>query len=96
MKKLSTRDAQFRSQFDTLISVRQSDAQDVSAPVRDIISDVRARGDEAVMAYTARFDGHELHADAIALTRQQRRDAIAQVPGALRDALLLAEERIIS
>lgn len=96
MKKLSTRDMQFRSQFDMLISVRQSDAQDVSAPVRKIINNVRARGDEAVIAYTAQFDGHELRADAIALTDQQRRDAIAQVPAALRDALVLAKERIIS
>lgn len=34
---------------------------DVSQAVRGIIADVRARGDAAVLAYTSRFDGAQLH-----------------------------------
>lgn len=96
MRALSTRDAQFRSQFETLISVRQSEAQDVSAPVRAIIRDVRQQGDEALIAYTGQYDGHHLTPDTIALTQKQRRDAINEVPDELRNALLLAKNRITS
>ncbi|MBO4327264.1 MAG: histidinol dehydrogenase [Clostridia bacterium] len=42
------------------IFARSTAARDVSGIVRDIIKDVRERGDEALMEYTKKFDGAEL------------------------------------
>ena len=62
--RLSTRQADFESQFQQRLhwSAEQDDA--IEQRVKDILADVRARGDAALLEYTARFDG--LPADAMA------------------------------
>ncbi len=45
---------------ETIVRSRKSEPQDVSGAVEEIIQEVRQHGDEAVLAYTKRFDGVEL------------------------------------
>jgi len=54
--RLSSITPGFSEDFDAYIGRRRDIAADVSDVVSDIIADVRARGDEAVVDYTARFD----------------------------------------
>jgi histidinol dehydrogenase len=64
----------------------------VAAVVEEIIADVRERGDVAVRALTAKFDGAQL--DSLFLD-EARWDALAaQCPAAVRSALQLAHERV--
>jgi histidinol dehydrogenase len=64
----------------------------VAAAVEEIIADVRERGDVAVRALTAKFDGAQL--DSLFLD-EARWDALAaQCPPAVRAALQLAHERV--
>ncbi|MDR5683395.1 MAG: histidinol dehydrogenase [Armatimonadota bacterium] len=61
--------------------------------VRRLLDDVRARGDQAVVDATARFDGVRLRPDELAVSRQQIRSAHRRVDDAVRAALEAAIER---
>jgi histidinol dehydrogenase len=56
-KRLSTRDAGFAAQLKALTDFAAQDDPAVDQAVAAILADVRARGDAAVLEYTARFDG---------------------------------------
>jgi len=58
---LNTQDANFEAVFQGLLSAKREESPDVDAVVSDIIADVRARGDRAVLELTAKFDRLTLH-----------------------------------
>ena len=65
--------------------------------VADILADVHARGDAAVLDYTARFDGLEVaHMGALELTQAELQAAFETIPAAQRDALQAAARRVRS
>ena len=65
--------------------------------VADILADVHARGDAAVLDYTARFDGLEVaHMGALELTQAELQTAFETIPAAQRDALQAAARRVRS
>ncbi len=55
--KLDARASDFKEAFGRFLNARRDEAADVEGVVREIITDVRARGDEAVIDLTERFDG---------------------------------------
>lgn len=76
---------------------RYEAAQDdtVEAAVRAIIADVRARGDEAVLAYTRRFDRVEARSLAeLEMPRAVLETALAALPRSQATALGEAAERV--
>ncbi len=91
---LDTADADFEAAFAALLSAKREDSPDVDAVVADIIADVRARGDAALIELTAKFDRLELNADKLAIPEAEVDAAIAGVPAEERKALELAAERI--
>ena len=93
MKFLNTTDTGFDATFAALLAERET-AQDVHAPVAAIIADVRARGDAAVLDYTARFDRLTLTAATLRFTAAEIEAALAAVPADLMAALDLAASRI--
>jgi histidinol dehydrogenase len=56
-RRLNARAADFHAQFEALVSARRESQDDVSVQARAILADVRKRGDEALIEYSARFDG---------------------------------------
>ncbi|MEM1363787.1 MAG: histidinol dehydrogenase [Pseudomonadota bacterium] len=92
--QLTTTDPNFETEFATLLAAKREDATDVDAAVAEIIADVRARGDAAVIALTERFDRLTLSSDRLAFSDAEIDAACAQVPVEERDALELAAERI--
>ncbi len=91
---LNTQDAEFEAQFQILLNAKREDSPDVDAIVADIIADVRARGDAAVIELTQRFDRLALTPDTIAISSEEIAKAIDEVPSAERAALELAAARI--
>ncbi len=91
---LSTTDADFEAQFQTLLSAKREDAPDVDAVVADIIADVRARGDAAVLELTGRFDRLTLTAENMRFSQNEIDAACAEVSPDDRAALELAADRI--
>lgn len=57
------------------------------ATVRTIIEDIQARGDEAVFAYTKKFDRADIDAGSIQVTKEEIRAAYKEVPPELLDVV---------
>ena len=67
---LDARAADFASGFAALLSMKRETDDDVSAVVRAIIAEVRARGDAALIEYSERFDKVRLTKDTLRLSPQ--------------------------
>ena len=87
-------DADFDARFAALLSAKREDSPDVDAAVAEIIADVRARGDAAVIALTERFDRVSLTPETLRISADEIAAETAKVPEAERAALALAAERI--
>lgn len=87
-------DPDFEARFTALLNAKREDSPDVDAVVADIIADVRARGDAAVIALTERFDRIALTPGTLRITPKEVEGATTQVSDADRAALELAAQRI--
>jgi histidinol dehydrogenase len=67
---------------------------EIAAAVRAIVEDVRARGDAAVRAHTARLDGSDLPPERWEISTADQWAAVERLPEALHDALETAIERV--
>lgn len=93
-QRLDAREPGFEPGFRALVEgKREADAR-VDDVVAAILADVRARGDAALIEYTARFDRVELTPDRLAVTAAEVDAALAACPAAEIEALELAAERI--
>ena len=93
--RLSSADADFWPELQRLLAWQETYDDHVTQVVRDILADVRRRGDAAVLEYTRRFD--RLQADTIAaleITPARLQRALQTIPDAERDALTVAAERL--
>src|SRR5690349_1594981 len=63
---------------------------------RAILDDVRARGDDALLELTERFDGAKLTADQLAVTQAEIMTASLKADPSLRAAVVEAEANIAS
>ena len=93
---LTTSDAGFDAAFDALLSMKREDAPEVGEAVAAIISNVRSRGDAAVIELTERFDRIALTPESLRIGPDEIKAASAEVPPEDRAALELAAERIRS
>ena len=91
---LDAQAADFEAAFTTLLNAKREDSPDVDAIVAGIIADVRARGDEAVLELTEKFDRIKLTPDTMRVTADEVEEAAAQVAPDVRAALELAADRI--
>lgn len=93
--RLSTTDADFEARFEALLHWSDEQDEAIEQRVADILSDVRRRGDEAVLEYTARFDA--LQASSLAGLELKAEDfarAFDAITLAQRQALQQAAARI--
>ncbi|TCM84755.1 histidinol dehydrogenase [Rhodovulum steppense] len=86
--------ATFEAEFAALLTAKREDSPDVDAVVSEIIADVRALGDAAVIELTARFDRLALSPETLAFSPEEIERECTKVPAAERDALERAAERI--
>ena len=93
-KFLDAQAADFEAAFTTLLNAKREDSPDVDAIVAGIIADVRARGDEAVLELTEKFDRIKLTPDTMRVTADEVEEAASQVAPDVRAALELAATRI--
>ncbi len=91
---LNTADAGFQAAFAALLGQKREADEDVDAVVAGIIADVRARGDQAVIDLTTRFDRQTLTPDSLAFTPDEIDAEVARVSPEDRAALDLAADRI--
>jgi len=91
---LKCADTDFDTQFNAFLSTKREVSRDVDDTVRAIIDDVKARGDEAVAYYTARFDRLDLSKVSMRVSAEDIGVAKASVDPATIEALTLARDRI--
>lgn len=91
--RLTAGAANFASDFDAFLARVRETGDDVGAVVRDIISEVRARGDAAVIDYTRKFDRLDV-SSGLRLTADRIKAARAACPADQIAALETAATRI--
>jgi len=91
---LDSRSDNFAAEFEALLALKRETSQDVSDAVRAIISDVRARGDAALIELSAKFDRVQLAADTLRLSHAEIEAATGQCPAQALGALDIAAGRI--
>ncbi len=94
MMRLDTSRPQFAAEFAALLAQGRETTENVGAVVTAIIDDVRARGDAALLDYTARFDRLTLTAETLRIPAAEIDAAVAGIPADLAAALDLAARRI--
>jgi histidinol dehydrogenase len=95
MKRLATSDADFEARFQQLLRGAAEVDAAVEQRVAQIIADVRARGDAAVLELTARYDGVQVDRVAdLELRADELKAAYDGLPAPQRDALTAAATRV--
>ncbi|KKX31949.1 histidinol dehydrogenase [Rhizobium sp. LC145] len=84
----------FEARFSAFLSTKREVSEDVNAVVRAIIDDVRARGDQALIDYSARFEGIDLGNAGIRVSDAEIDAAVAETDPKVLDALKFAAARI--
>lgn len=95
-KWLTTNDPDFAAAFRALLGEKREVSDDVDTAVRAIIAEVRARGDEALIELSRRFDGVDLAAVGIKVTDDEIAAAERACSRETLQALSLAHERIVA
>ena len=92
---LSTASSTFEAEFKARLHWSAEADAAIEQRVADILADVQARGDAAVLAYTARFDGLTVASmDQLELTQAELKAAFDAIPADQREALQAAAQRV--
>ena len=95
VRQLNTQSQDFLKEFDELVAVDASVDPEITRRAEAIVQDVRARGDEAVLEYTNRFDRMEVKGmDELLITAEEMKAALDGLPAEQREALIAAADRI--
>lgn len=95
IRRLRSDQADFSQQMDELLAWDSVSDASVQETVTNIVNDVRARGDDALIEYTNRFDRMSVSSMIdLELTQKQLQDALDGLDEAKRNALLVAAQRV--
>ena len=94
MRRLDSSAADFAERFAAIVAGAAQSTDQVREPVAAILADLRARGDDALCDYTARFDRLAVTPATLRIDEATVEAAIAEVPAGLTEALDLAATRI--
>ncbi len=96
MRILRVGDRDFKKRFEKLVNRGWRDLEEIERSVRAILDGVKARGDEALIEYTKRFDGVDLSPSQLRVSPDEIEEAYKQVSTEDLEALRLASQRIES
>ncbi len=94
MQRLKSSATDFSAKLKALLATRSADTSSVTDTVREVIADVRARGDTALLHYTKQWDKLDTNAASLRVSASALNDAVKQTSPALRKALETAAARI--
>lgn len=81
--------------LERVLNRSQLNFDEINRTIKDIVNDVRLRGDSAVFEYTERFDNVKLTESNILVTSEEIKNAYKQVPQKTLSALRNAKKNII-
>lgn len=85
----------FREQIAQLLTRSSMFDPEIEARTRDIIAEIKLRGDEALVELTARFDGAKLSPAELAVTRAELVTAAVLTPEPLQRAIEAAKRNVV-
>ena len=95
LKQLDTRSKDFWQQLEQLLAWETISSDAVNQTVRDIVLDVRRRGDTALVEYSRQLDAREVtSAGDLALPLERLEEAYMELDSETREALEQAADRI--
>ena len=95
IRRLDTNANDFSSELETLLAWESVSDTKVQTIVTDILSDIKTRGDAAVIEYSNRFDHLQVeNMDQLELNQEQLEEALNTLPADQRQALLAAADRV--
>lgn len=92
--RLSSRSADFETRFAALLAMKREVSEEVTSAVRAIGEEVIARGDAALIDFTARFDRLTLTPQTLRISPEEIAAAVAACDRPTLEALRLAAARI--
>jgi len=97
IKRLNTRDTGFEAELKALLAFETAQDDTIDQVVANILKDVKARGDAAVLEYTNRFDKtNATSLAALEIPQAELHAALNGLPAAQREALKAAADRVRS
>ena len=97
IKRLTTTQADYQSQMDTLLAWEGVSDDQVNSTVKDILKSIRSRGDEALVEYTNKFDRMNVGSmTELTFSKEQIDAAYNNIPDDQKEALEVAAERVRS
>ncbi|HWU66045.1 MAG TPA: histidinol dehydrogenase [Methylophilus sp.] len=95
IKRLNTQDAGFDAELKALLAFETAQDDNIDQVVANILKDVKARGDAAVLEYTNRFDKTNASSlAALEIPHAELNAALNSLPAEQREALRAAAERV--
>ncbi|MDF0379143.1 histidinol dehydrogenase [Methylophilus sp. YYY-1] len=97
IKRLNTQDQGFDAELKALLAFETAQDDSIDLVVANILKDVKARGDAAVLEYTNRFDKTNASSlAALEIPQAELQAALTSLPVAQREALQAAADRVRS
>ena len=93
-RRLDARARDFSERFKELVHSQRETDEDVSRAVAEIIADVRARGDAALVALSAKFDHATLTPETLRVPLREIDEAFRATSAEVKNALAFAAARI--
>ncbi len=95
MRILYADQADFKEEFEKILKRSDMDMEKVTPIVLQIIEEIKAKGDEALMEHIAKFDGWKPKSpDDLAIDPKKMKEAYESLDPKLKEALHLAYDRI--
>jgi len=94
IKHLDASAEDFDSSLQALLSSSDEPEQSILDTVSQIITDVRTRGDEALLEHTNRFDRRSASIESLEISQQELESALERIPVSLRKNLEHAAKRV--
>lgn len=97
IRRFSTQQADFEQQLKELLAFETAQDDSIDLVVANILKDVKARGDAAVLEYTNRFDHtNATSISALEISQSELKQALDGLPLNQREALKIAADRVRS
>ena len=95
IRRLDAREPEFLSTLDALLAFESEADERINSAVTEILRAVRTTGDAAVVEFTRRFDGLDVHSmAALELPKSELHAALDSLPSDQREALTIAADRV--
>lgn len=95
INRLNTNDNDFDTSLSELLAMPEQDKAEIEAVVKDIIAEVRVRGDDALLELTNKFDRTRLQqASSLEVDRETMRAALSRIDPLVLEALKTSIDRV--